>query len=102
MPPVCSSSDPESFCKSVDVELKLLFIIMNYYFNEAFNKKGKNAQCCVCFFFPPVNDLLGGDFTSFTKTFKNTSCTRELNLTSNETPAETLYAVSPGHQRRGP
>lgn len=27
MPPVCSSRDPESFCKSVDVEFKLLFII---------------------------------------------------------------------------
>lgn len=52
-PPVCSSSDPESFCKSVDVEFKLLFIIMNYYFNEAFNKKKlskSHAQCSVWFF----------------------------------------------------
>lgn len=60
MPPVCPSSDPESFCKSVDVEFKLLFIIMNYYFNEAFNKKKVKisfAQCCVYFF---ANDTLGG------------------------------------------
>lgn len=50
MPPVCSSSDPESFCKSVDVKFKLLFIIMKYYFNEAFNKKVKISFVqCVCF-----------------------------------------------------
>lgn len=59
MPPVCSSSDPESFCKSVDVEFKLLFIIMSYYFNEAFNKKRLKSHLCVCFFYCyfPMEDI---------------------------------------------
>lgn len=64
MPPVCSSSDPESFCKSVDVELKLLFIIMNYYFNEAFNKKnGQNLICTMSRLLFLLMTLLG-DFTN--------------------------------------
>lgn len=63
MPPVCLSSDPESFCKSVDVEFKLLFIIMNYYFNEAFNKKGQNLiGTMLCLLFVLMTPL--GDFTN--------------------------------------
>lgn len=37
LPPMCSSCDPESVCRPVDVRFKLLFI--NFSFDEAFNKK---------------------------------------------------------------
>ncbi len=36
LPPMCSSCDPESVCRPVDVRFKLLFI---FSFDEAFNKK---------------------------------------------------------------
>lgn len=37
LPPMCSSCDPESVCRPVDVRFKLLFILFS--FDEAFNKK---------------------------------------------------------------
>lgn len=37
LPPMCSSCDPESVCRPVDVRFKLLFIFFS--FDEAFNKK---------------------------------------------------------------
>lgn len=99
MPPVCPSSDPESFCKSVDVEFKLLFIIMNYYFNEAFNKKrSKSHLHNVVFTFLLMT--LWGDFTS--EDIKSRLHTRAFNVKSNESQARTLHVVSPEGQRRGP